>query len=278
MLASVRDRAVEAQVKYLRPMAERPTFDPADASRTNLDLEDRRISIRDMRPVQDMLSLDREGFVLVPHSTTVTDFHDPDQIARLYRAEVALMLKAITGASRVVVSETVHVRSGAAAPDTPAGKSGEPVRMIHCHCTPNSGPLFVSSLLTPEELRYARGRRIAGFNVWRAISEPPQDVPLAVCDATSIERDDLIPADIAVARPRGGTGTWEGGFLRHNPGHRWGYFSNMHRDEALIFKMCDSDGRRAEQVFHTAFDDPSTTPSGAARASVDIRAVALFDD
>ena len=278
MLASVRDRAVEAQVRYLSPMLERPSFHPGDSSRTNLALEDRDISIRDMRPVQDMLSLDREGFVLVHHSSAVSDFRNADQIRDVYRHEVAELITSLTGATKVVVAERALSRLGERSADFGARGTTYALRMIHTDYTPNSGPGFVSSMLTPEEMRYWRGRRAAGFSVWRAVSEPPHDMPLAVCDATSIEDADLMPADVTITRPDGDDITWEGGFLRHNPLHRWGYFSNMRRDEALVFKMCDSDARRAEQVFHTAFDDPSAPADAAPRESVDIRAVALFDD
>lgn len=278
MLARVQDRAVEAQVNYLGAMPERPCFHPGDAARSNLNLDGREISIRDMRPVQDMLSLDREGFAIVPHTSTVTDFRDPVQIRDIYRREIADIVMAVTGAARVIVAERTLYRLGDRSPDFGATGTTYAMRMIHTDYTPNSGPGFVSSILTPEELRVWRGHRAAGFSIWRALSEPPQDTPLAVCDATSVEPDDFIPSDVTITPPDGRDVTWEGGFLRHNPLHRWGYFSNMHRDEALIFKICDSDARRAEQVFHTAFDDPSAPPDTAPRESVDIRAVALFAD
>ena len=51
--------------------------------------------------------------------------------------------------------------------------------------------------------------------------------------------------------------------LRYNPAHRWFYFPEMRRDEALVFKVFESekDGR-ARFTPHTSFEDP-TTPSGA---------------
>jgi hypothetical protein len=48
----------------------------------------------------------------------------------------------------------------------------------------------------------------AVYNVWRVLSPPPQDMPLAVCDARTVAREDLV-----AARPtrRNGGGTDEGG-------------------------------------------------------------------
>jgi len=51
----------------------------------------------------------------------------------------------------------------------------------------------------------------------------------------------------------------------------------MRRDEALVFKVFDSekDGR-ARFVPHTAFDDPSTPPHAPSRESIEARAFAFF--
>ena len=65
--------------------------------------------------------------------------------------------------------------------------------------------------------------------------------------------------------------------LRHNPAHRWFYFPDMRRDEALVFKVFDSakDGR-ARFTAHTSFVDPATPPGAPARQSIEARALAFF--
>jgi hypothetical protein len=62
----------------------------------------------------------------------------------------------------------------------------------------------------------------------------------------------------------------------HNPGHRWCWFRDMTADEVLVFKTHDSDPERAHRVAHTAFTDPTCPPGTPTRASVEIRALALF--
>ena len=65
--------------------------------------------------------------------------------------------------------------------------------------------------------------------------------------------------------------------LKYSPQHRWFYFPRMRRDEALVFKVYDSekDGR-ARFTPHTSFEDPAT-PSGAPpRQSIEARALAFF--
>jgi hypothetical protein len=51
----------------------------------------------------------------------------------------------------------------------------------------------------------------------------------------------------------------------------------MRRDEALVFKVYDSetDGR-ARFTPHTSFDDPTTPPGAPPRQSIEARALAFF--
>jgi hypothetical protein len=50
----------------------------------------------------------------------------------------------------------------------------------------------------------------------------------------------------------------------------------MTRDEVLVFKAHDTDPHRSRRVPHTAFADPSCPPGVSTRASVEVRALALF--
>jgi len=64
--------------------------------------------------------------------------------------------------------------------------------------------------------------------------------------------------------------------FHYSPAHRWWYFSNMNRDEALLIKFHDSDHSRAWRTPHTAFRDPSF-PNAKTRASIEFRTVAFFE-
>ena len=118
-------------------------------------------------------------------------------------------------------------------------------------------------------------RRFAHYNVWRVISEPPQDVPLTLCDARSLAPSDLSFADAVFDMP-GAEWSFEGLLVRHNPAHRWNYYSGMTRDEALVFKTNDSDPTAPHHIPHSAFDDPTCPPGTAPRASIEMRAVAYW--
>ena len=62
----------------------------------------------------------------------------------------------------------------------------------------------------------------------------------------------------------------------YHPGHRWWYFSNMERDDVLLFKFHDSDHARTWRCPHTAFADNSFA-NARQRASIEVRSVAFFE-
>src|SRR5260370_18279566 len=60
--------------------------------------------------------------------------------------------------------------------------------------------------------------------------------------------------------------TGEGYAVAFNPEHRWFYFSQMERDEAMLLKCYDSSiDPRARWTAHTAFDDPTSPSDPASR-------------
>src|SRR5262249_13026655 len=119
-------------------------------------------------------------------------------------------------------------------------------------------------------------RRFAHYNVWRAISPPPQDVPLTVCDARSLAPGDLVAADAGFGPPGAEEGSVEGRLVRRDPAPRWNYHPGMNRDEALVFKPNDSDPAEPHHVPHSAFDDPLCPPGVPPRASIEMRAIAYW--
>ena len=67
--------------------------------------------------------------------------------------------------------------------------------------------------------------------------------------------------------------------IAHNPAHRWFYFPEMTRNEALVFTCYDSktDGR-ARFSAHASFHDPNVPADAPARESMEIRLLAFFDE
>jgi hypothetical protein len=225
--------------------------------------------VRNGRLIADQLSLDEQGFVFVEHRTEVADFFDAEQLKSVYYPEVERLIQGIAGAARVVIFDHT-LRSGEEA-EREERLIREPVLSAHNDYTEWSGPNRVREFL-PEEAEALLKRRFAVIQVWRAINRPIQANPLAVADARSVAMEDYLVAERRYPDRVGQTYR-----LKYNPNHRWYYFPEMRRDEALVFKVYDSekDGR-ARFTPHTSFDDPATPPNAPPRQSIEVRAFAFF--
>jgi len=261
---------VQASIPYTADTGEKlvnETFGPNNIHRrTSGTRELHPMEVRDGR--QGKFSLDENGFALVEHPTAVRDFLAED-LPRVYYPEVAQLIKTIAGARRVHVFD--HTLRSGDEREREARLLREPVLSAHNDYTEWSGPNRVRELL-PEESEILLQGRFAIIQVWRAINQPIESNPLAIADANSVQPDDLLIAERRYPHRVGQTYR-----LKYNPRHRWFYFPRMRRDEALVFKVFDSekDGR-ARFTPHTSFDDPATPPGAPPRQSVEARALAFF--
>lgn len=265
--------ALTAEIPYTADTGEalvNETFGPSNIHRRSSGtLEWRRVQIHDGRPLAGSFSLEKNGFVFVKHETTVQDFFDKQRLESAYYPEVAHLIKQVSGAARVFVFDHT-LRSGDEA-EREAKLVREPVLWAHNDYTEWSAPQRVRDLL-PTEAETLLARRFAIIQVWRAINRPIQSNPLAIADAGSVAFEDLLIAERRYPDRVGQTYR-----LRYNPAHRWFYFPEMRRDEALVFKVFDSDkDGRARFTAHTSFNDPSTPPDAPPRQSIEARALAFF--
>jgi hypothetical protein len=266
--------ALVAEIGYAVDTGEKPvneTFETGQVIRRRTGAtEQRPVRIHDGRPLAGELSLDRQGFVLVDHHTRVADFFDPQELEAVYYPEVAQLVRSVSGASRVVVFDHT-LRSGDVA-EQQARRIREPVLWAHNDYTEWSGPQRLREIL-PDEAEALLQQRFAIIQVWRAIGQPIQANPLAIADARSVSMRDFIRAERRFPHRTGETYQ-----LAYAPGHRWYYFPRMRRDEALVFKVYDSqDDGRARFTPHTSFDDPTTPPGAPPRESIEVRTLAIFD-
>jgi hypothetical protein len=246
------------------------TFGPGNVQRrVSGTFEQRPMRIRNGRPLAGQFSFEDNGFVFVEHRTGVGNFFDPARLETVYYPEVEQLVKKVSGASRVVVFDHT-LRSGDGA-EREARQIREPVLSVHNDYTEWSGPQRVRELL-PDEADRLLEHRFAIIQVWRAIKAPIQSNPLAIADARSLAPGDLIATERRYPHRVGETYR-----VAYNPAHRWFYFPQMRRDEALVFKVYDSekDGR-ARFTAHTSFVDPSTPPGAPPRQSIEARTLAFF--
>ena len=231
--------------------------------------------IEDARPTRAQLSLDRNGFALVEHKSAVSDFEDAAEVQRLNPGEIERLIRELTGAAVVRVIPSMPLRFGEGSPKTASRVNSRPGRFVHSDYSEASAEEFARTRW-PVEHPIRPGQRFFAFNIWRALSPPPQDIPLAVCDALSIAPEDQVIADSVIDAQGAPEFRFESTLFLHNPAHRRHYFRDMTRDEALVFRAYDSDSARPQRVPHSAFNDPSCPHGVPTRVSIEARAFAYF--
>lgn len=258
---------------FSEPMASRPKFHANDVSRDVLNLVPRAVPIEDARRWPVAPSLDREGFCLVDHASAVGNFRDRHEIERVHVEEIRRLLMSASGADHVSVTGSGVLRFGERSRESGAHNNSRPARFVHVDVSDAAAQNFYARS-RPDDVRGVR--RSAQYNVWRVLTPPPQDVPLALCDARSLAREDFIAADAMFDSAGAIVFSFEAWLLRHNPAQRWAYFSGMRSDEALIFKTHDTDLSVARCVPHGAFDDPGCPEDASPRASIEMRGIAYW--
>lgn len=264
------DRHIEAFIAYAARTGFRQRYYANDHARDTVVIDPVAMALDDGRALGT--TLDDAGFELVTHRSDVANFEDREEVAAKHPGEVVDLLLGLTGADTVIVTSPGILRFSEASGRAGSRDNSMPARFAHVDSTTGTGEGFARRSLPA-------GRtlgRYAHYNVWRAITAPPQDVPLAVCDARSVRPEDLVVADAIFDPPGAPEWSFESWLVVHNPAHRWIWFPEMTRDEALVFRT--SDVMRGMPVPHVAFDNPLAGANAPPRASIEMRAVAYWFD
>lgn len=224
------------------------------------------VPIRDGRASDRDFRLERNGFELVSHRSSVADFEDEDAVENIFYPEVEALVKRATGASRVLIFDHTIRKDGNQQGRTPA-------RHVHVDYTEKSGPDRVRDFLGAEDAEQLLSGRYQQVNVWRSIRGDIQRTPLAFLDAATLDSRDLVRTEL---RNQGRTG--EIYSLRHDADQVWYSFPRMTENEAVLIKGFDSDRQAAARFTpHTAFDDPATSDDAPPRESIEVRTFAFFE-
>ncbi|HXL65897.1 MAG TPA: CmcJ/NvfI family oxidoreductase, partial [Xanthobacteraceae bacterium] len=117
-----------------------------------------RVVLRNGRPFAKDFVLEREGFRFVRHDTKVADFFDDEEVRRTYYPEMEALVKAESGAKRVVIFD--HTLRTADDGLREERKIREVVPRVHNDYTEWSAPQRVRDLL-PDEAEALLKRRFA---------------------------------------------------------------------------------------------------------------------
>jgi hypothetical protein len=265
-------KGVVAPINFIEPMKEKPYSynyePPPGVSPRNTREETHTVTIFDARPLNDRLSLDREGFILVLHPTEATDLYHEEQIRKVYYPECERLIQQVTGAKRAVAFDHI-VRNAArmAKGNQIKGYAGR----VHNDYTAWSAPQRVRDLMGDKAEELLR-HRYAEINVWRPIRGPLLRSPLTLCDAQTLAEENLVASELRYPDRTGETYA-----VTHNPAQRWYYFPKMQPDEAVLIRCFDSARSGAARFSaHGAFDDPNTPADAPPRESIEVRALVFF--
>ncbi len=269
---------ISAPLNFIRRQDKKPVFHSSALTggkpKYFYDIEAHTVTISDMRAIAEDLSVDREGFELLHHTTAVKDLYDDDAIEQAYLPEIATLLRRKFGASQVVIFDVTRRSDGGAGANNPEGLRG-PASQLHVDYTAKSGPQRVKDILGEEEAARltAAGARIIQINVWRPIHGPVERSPLALADASSARKEDLIATD-QIFPDRVG----EIYNVAHAPSQRWYYAPRMTANEVLLIKGWDSlDDGRARFTPHGAFHLSDTREDAPARESIEVRSLVVIE-
>ena len=229
------------------------------------------MTIRNGRPLRDVFNLDTHGFAFTDHPTAVRDFTSEEERKTIYDREVEDLIKAHSGASEVLVFDhTIRIGDEQA---MKAINARPPVKGVHNDYTEASAPRRLREIAGDAKAERRFKKRWAIIQVWRPIRGTVMIDPLGICDGRSIP-----PTGFILVQRRYKDRTGEVYHIAYNPEHVWYYFPRMERNEALVFKVFDTDPDvETRFTAHSAFDDPNTPPGAPPRESIETRTFAFWD-
>lgn len=273
-------------------------------------------------PVRDARKLEGDGrktcaangfeLVAAPLDDPDLDFFDHVSVARDYYRHCEAIVSAVSGGRARAFDHNIRSATGKKSRRRIAGgqQVQGPAHLVHGDYTLTSAPQRLRDLTRPpggndtlasvlpagavpipsaEADRALDGGRFAIINLWRNIVEDPVEThPLALCDGRTVDPEDLVTFEIHYSDRIG-----ENYFARHVPAHRWFYYPEMSRSEALLIKQWDSNGTLARTngqcadhtepdspctfSFHSAFKDPTTRPNAPDRWSIEVRCMVIYN-
>lgn len=274
---------IEVPIHYMVDTGETPVFHQTKSAADPGAMRGTRVAqpmtIRNARLLPNDFSLDVEGFAFAETVTRVTDFYDDAQLASVYAPEIETLIARLTGASEVVVYD--HTRRSSDGAQRVKHDWRDPVPLPHSDYTDASAAQRMRDVFG-DDADDRLTRRFAIVNVWRSMTGPIEQWPVAVCDARSVN-DDLMHKIVRSAPHRTEPSfeysrSSETRHASYDANHRWFHFPRMTRNEALLFKNYDTlrDGT-ARYALHSAFDDPTSPPDPAPRESIESRCFLFFD-
>ncbi len=225
----------------------------------------------------DAVVLDEQGFKLYQAPTALqvrgvadSDWYNRDIVDSIYLQECADLICKATGATRAIPFDYVLRNRKLAKEGKAAGYGNGP----HNDHTLVSGPRRVREMLGPEAVNdEVMQHRFALMNVWRRW-DGGNDWPLGACSYPSLDyQRDMVPTDLVYKHRTGETY-----MVRPSDSHRFFWWSDMTKDEAVVLKIYDSDPNVARGSLHTGFRLPDShrNMNDPTRESMEVRLMVFW--
>ncbi len=200
------------------------------------------VTIRNAR-LAGPFTLDEHGFCLGRHHSAITDWQNQYGADSAYAAQVAEVAMRLSGAD-VVVPMGGMMRAS----DTTSATVQPPAAEAHVDFTESCAARIAARLYRTAHPEGPGYRRFIAFSLWRVLSAPPQDMPVALCEGRSVgdhegthnTKVDVpeIPTGDALYAPIEGEEQMAAATIFHySPAHRWWYFPDMGRGRGHLHQV-----------------------------------------
>ena len=268
-------RSVSATLNFARTTATTVAstigWSNTDSSRVRQSFVSEMVDIADASAAHNASQLDREGFARVRDPIASPRWGDPEWLATVYMPHCCALATKITGADLVapLFRGVLHRRAG------PADAEGSPApaaAFVHLDQSPSAVEGYAETAAGADFRKRFRHYRM--LNLWRALSPPPHNMPLALCDQRTVDRDDLVIGH--TVEPKLISHAVEYLTSLYNPAQHWWFYPDLTSDDLLVFNGFDPDSARPIGCLHSAFVDRTVSTSGIARESIESRVFAFF--
>ncbi|KAF2677287.1 cmcJ-like methyltransferase [Lentithecium fluviatile CBS 122367] len=243
---------------------------------TNFKNETHVVSITDARSNASSFTLDRNAFAFrntEPLSAGLVEAireKKGEEVERELYPTVERLVKKWTGAKKVVVFDHGY-RKRDPEIDMQGGKNayarGQPATVVHCDQSEWGGKRRVEKHTGEEAQELLKGR-CQIINVWRPLTAPVRDWPLAVMDYSTLSASHIHPCSL-YSKEHDLQGQTVG--INHDEEQKWYYLSEQRPDEVTLVKIWDSKVNAARLCAHCAFLHPDARAEDVPRESVEVR-------
>ncbi|ORY14663.1 O-methyltransferase-domain-containing protein [Clohesyomyces aquaticus] len=247
--------------------------------RMNFNWQDYSVPITNARPNMNDFDLDFHGFTytndeISPALIDALRKNEPDTIRSLYYPHIIELAKKLTGGKRVIIFDHTQRKRRLDLEDTKNDDGKEqPATMVHCDQTPESAIRRLSeNLHLWEDVKTVLKGRVRMINIWRPLTSPVQDWPLATMDYHTTKPDAMHACNLLkeTFERRGQTATFT-----HSEGQKWYYLDQQKSSEVTAIKIWDNADGVSKFCAHAAFNDVTAPPDATPRESVEVRCLVL---